>query len=106
MNAFDVFVLSSTFEGLPYVLLEAMFLEIPVVATDVVGSRDVVSDDETGVQVPPREPDKLAAAILGLLDDGERRRRLAVAAKVRVEEHHAIEKMIAKIEELYRALAR
>lgn len=105
MNAFDVFVLSSTFEGLPYALLEAMFLEIPVVATDVVGSRDVVTDDETGVLVPPRHPAELAAGILRLLDDGERRRRLAVAAKARVEEHHSIEKMIARIEELYRGLA-
>lgn len=105
MNAFDVFVLSSVFEGLPYALLEAMFLEIPVVATDVVGSRDVVVDGQTGVLVAPGRPEELARAAVGLLGDGERRRRLARAALIRVRERHGIAGMIAKIEALYRSLA-
>lgn len=106
MNAFDVFVLSSIFEGLPYALLEAMFLEIPVVVTDVVGSRDVVVGDETGVLVPPGQPDALAVGVLELINDAEQRRALALRAKAMVAERHGIGSMIGKIEELYRALAR
>ncbi|MBM3149717.1 MAG: glycosyltransferase family 4 protein, partial [Chloroflexi bacterium] len=64
MALFDVFVVSSLFEGLPYTLLEVMSLGKPVVATDVVGSRDVVMHEETGLLVPPQDPPALAEAVL------------------------------------------
>ncbi len=66
MNTFDVFVLSSVYEGLPYVLLEAILLELPVVATDVIGNRDTVVPGETGLLVPPSDPKALADAVLEL----------------------------------------
>ena len=105
MNAFDVFVLSSIFEGLPYALLEAMFLELPVVATDVVGSRDVVMDGETGVLTPPGDPAALAEGVLRLVRDDQLRRTLADSARRMVEERHAISSMIARVEDVYRSLA-
>ena len=59
----DIFVLSSKSEGLPMVILEAMASGIPVVSTDVGGIAEIVSNEQTGMLVPPQEPKKLAAAI-------------------------------------------
>jgi glycosyltransferase involved in cell wall biosynthesis len=105
MNAFDVFVLSSVYEGLPYVVLEAMLLELPVVATDVVGNRDTVVDGETGVLVPPQQPKALAAAVLELAHDPERRRAMGRRGAQVVRERHAIAGMVAATQQVYRALA-
>ncbi|HEX2694454.1 MAG TPA: glycosyltransferase family 4 protein, partial [Acidobacteriota bacterium] len=69
LAAADVFVLSSLWEGLPYVLVEAAALGKPVVATDIDGVREVIRSGATGVLVPPRDPGALAAAILLLLKD-------------------------------------
>ncbi len=67
MQAADGFVMSSGWEGLPMVLLEASASALPVVVTDVGGSRDVVVEGETGFLSPPREPSSLADAMLRLM---------------------------------------
>jgi len=68
MACLDLMVSSSLWEGLPTVLLEAMALGVPVVATDVSGSRELVKTGVTGRLVPPHDPDHLAEAILETLD--------------------------------------
>jgi glycosyltransferase involved in cell wall biosynthesis len=104
MNAFDVFVLSSIYEGLPYVLLEAMLLELPVVATDVIGNRDTVVANETGLLVPARDPKALAAAVIELAGDPERRRAMGRRAGEVVRKRHAISAMVAATEQVYRSV--
>ncbi len=104
MNAFDVFVLASLYEGLGTVLLEAMALHKPVVSTAVGGTTDVVIDGKTGYLVPPRDPDKLAAKILELLDDPERRKMFGMQGRARVEQHYSVEVSNRKLLELYRKL--
>jgi glycosyltransferase involved in cell wall biosynthesis len=69
LPAFDVFALSSEFEGLPLAILEAMAAGRPVVATDVGGVRDAVADTETGFLVPPRDSDAIAEALVRLARD-------------------------------------
>jgi glycosyltransferase involved in cell wall biosynthesis len=69
MAACDVFVMPSLGEGVSNVLLEAMALGKPVVATRVGGTPELVRDGETGWLVPPRDPEALAAAVLGVLRD-------------------------------------
>jgi glycosyltransferase involved in cell wall biosynthesis len=64
--AADAFVMSSAWEGLPVVLLEAGASALPIVATDVSGTRDVVLDDVSGFVVPPRDPAALASAMARL----------------------------------------
>lgn len=80
----DLFVLPSLWEGLPIALLEAMASGLPVVASDVSGSRQVVLHGETGILVPPGNPDALQNAIAGLLGDPERARSMGRAGRERV----------------------
>jgi glycosyltransferase involved in cell wall biosynthesis len=83
MAAFDVFCLASRHEGLPVALMEALVLGIPVVATDVGGTAEIVTDGREAVLVPAGEPDRLAAALTALVDDPARRREMAAAAHAR-----------------------
>jgi glycosyltransferase involved in cell wall biosynthesis len=80
LPAFDVFVLPSLYEGLPTAVIEAMICGVPVVATAVNAVPDVVIPGETGLLVPPRRPELLAAAVRHLLDSPASARRLADAA--------------------------
>lgn len=84
LPAADLVVLPSFTEGLPNVALEASAAGVAVVATAVGGTPEVVADGETGLLVPPGQPDLLADAIGSLLDDPERRARLGVAGRQRM----------------------
>ena len=78
---FDVIVSSSWWEGFPTVLLQALAAGVPVVATDVSGSRELVRTGETGILVPTHNPARLAEAIVTLLRDPIRARTMAEAAR-------------------------
>jgi glycosyltransferase involved in cell wall biosynthesis len=73
----DLLVSASIWEGFPTIILEAMAAQVPVVATDVSGSRELVRNGETGMLVPMRRPDLLAHAIQHLLDHSEEAQRMA-----------------------------
>ena len=83
LPAFDVFALSSRYEGLPIALLEAMAAGRPCVATRVGGIPEVVTDGVDGVLVPPGDPDALADALSALAADPDRRAALGSAAVTR-----------------------
>jgi glycosyltransferase involved in cell wall biosynthesis len=96
------FVLSSTSEGVSMTLLEAMATGLPVVATNVGGTPEVVVDGTTGLLVPPREPKALADAMLWMSRHPEARQRMGVAARRRVEERFSMQHTIDAYERLYR----
>lgn len=79
LNAADVFVLNSTYEGLPHVLIEAMSLGTPVIASDIAGNREVMSHEKEGLLVPPGDSAALHSAIAKTLSDAETERRTARA---------------------------
>ena len=84
ITAADVVVLPSFTEGLPNVALEASAAGVPVVATAVGGTPEVIADDETGFLVPPGEPDLIARKVVALLTDSELRSRMGGAGKRRM----------------------
>ncbi|MDA8297438.1 MAG: GT4 family glycosyltransferase PelF [Actinomycetota bacterium] len=98
----DVVVLSSISEGLPYTVLEAMAAGKAVVATDVGGVREAVGN--TGIVVPPRDPEAIAAACLSLLASPERRARLGLRARARVRRHFTLEQSNSRYRQLYQML--
>ena len=101
LAAADVFVLPSLWEGLPYVLVEAAVLGKPIVATDIDGVREVVRSGETGILVPPRDPGRLAAALILLLRDRDLAGKLGERARQDVPPAFSLERMVRETEALY-----
>lgn len=101
----DVFVLSSRYEGLPMVLLEAMACDTPVVSTDCKsGPREIVQNNICGLLVHTDDMDALSTAILKLLRDKALRERFSISAKQRVK-NFAIEKITSEYEKIiYRSV--
>ena len=94
MPAFDVFCLSSILEGLGTSLLDAMLFSRAIVATRAGGISEAVADGETGSLVPPRDFRALAAALLELLNDADRRAACGAAGRKRFETHFTAERMV------------
>ena len=76
-----IYVVSSIYEGLPTVLLEAMACGLPVVATDIGGNRDLISSNVNGLLVPPRSPEIMAQMIMQLWNDEKLRKKLGDCAR-------------------------
>jgi glycosyltransferase involved in cell wall biosynthesis len=105
MNAADAYVMSSSWEGMPMVLLEASATGLPIVATDVGGNREVVLDAITGFLVPPRNPEALAEAMLRMMDlPEEKRREMGKAARKHIEENFSLDRVVDMWEALYKEL--
>jgi glycosyltransferase involved in cell wall biosynthesis len=102
LAASDGFVLSSDWEGFPIVLLEAAAARLPVVATDVGGVQEIVLSDTTGVLVPPRDVDALAAAVCKVMELGpDGRSAMAERARRHVEENFDLQRVADKWQEIY-----
>lgn len=101
LSVFNVFVLSSVLEGLPRVVIEAMAMGRPIVATDIDGVREEIRHNETGILVPPEDPIAFAEAILSLLDDREKAERLGRQARKDAEEMFDLRHTLANVEVLY-----
>jgi glycosyltransferase involved in cell wall biosynthesis len=103
MAAFDVFVLTSLWEGLPRVLPQAMASGLPIVATAADGSAEAVESGVTGFLTPPGDPGTLAGMVMQLLHNPGLAQRMGSTGKARVEEF-SDRRMIAQIDALYRDL--
>jgi glycosyltransferase involved in cell wall biosynthesis len=100
----DVYVLSSTREGLPNTVLEAMAMEVPIVATDVDGVSEAAAHDREALLVPPCDPKRLADSIRVLVNDPALRDRLRNAARARVMAEFSFAARTKRIEGIYRSL--
>jgi glycosyltransferase involved in cell wall biosynthesis len=107
MCAADVFVLPSRWEGLGGVLLEAMALEAPIVASDIGPIREVLGNGETGVLVPPGDPSALARGLLSVITDSQRASGRARQARSRFMAEFTIDSIADRMVAFYeRALVR
>jgi glycosyltransferase involved in cell wall biosynthesis len=104
IKSFDIFVMSSLFEGLGTSLLDAMALSKATVASDTGGIPEVVSHGETGLLVPPRDSRELASAITRLLKDPDRRERMGRSGRERVERIFSADRMVENTLGVYRRL--
>jgi glycosyltransferase involved in cell wall biosynthesis len=97
----DLFVLPSESEASPNVILEAMAAGLPVVASNVGGIPELVTDGVTGSLVPPADSDALAAALLDLLDHPGRATAFGQAGRARIEQEHSFDRTVVQFETLY-----
>jgi len=100
LKGLDVYVLSSSWEAFPIGPLEAMACGIPQVVSAVGGTGESVTP-ETGIRVPPREPEPLAEAIVALLDDPARRAAMRTASIERHAAHFTVDQMVAGTAAVY-----
>jgi glycosyltransferase involved in cell wall biosynthesis len=100
----DLVISPSLFEGMPNALLEAMAAARPVVANAVDGITEVVTGPDLGILVTPGDIGGLRDAVVSLLRDPERRRRLGEAARNHVAQNFTTEAMVDRLERLYRRL--
>lgn len=98
---YDIFVLPSVLEGLPRVVIEAMAMEKPIVATDINGVREQLIHDRTGLIVPPRDPEALAEAIIHLINDKKKANNLGRKARKSAKERFDLKQTVSNIERLY-----
>jgi colanic acid/amylovoran biosynthesis glycosyltransferase len=98
----DVFVLPSLAEGIPMVLMEAMAMEIPCVATWVGGVADLIRPEIDGLLIPPADAGALTAAIERLREDPELRKRLGASGRQRVLEKQDLAKNTAALADVMR----
>jgi glycosyltransferase involved in cell wall biosynthesis len=105
-EAMDLFALSSIREGLPNVVLEAMAMEVPVVATRVAGVPRLIRDGETGVLVDSGSVDALSSGLGRLLGDADARARLATAGRRSVVENYSFAARMQKVRAVYDGLLR
>lgn len=100
--AADAFALSSIWEGIPLAAQEAILLGTPVVATDVGGMRELISNKVSGRLCPPGDASGLAAALTEVLDDKERAATYAQSASSFLRERFSTEGMLQRLTEAYR----
>ncbi len=104
LDAMDIFVLSTHFEGLPLVIIEAMAQGKPVIATAVDGIPEIIVPDETGLLHEHEDDEQLAAHILALLQDEERAARLGETARETVQKDWSRERFAEDMKNLYRKI--
>jgi glycosyltransferase involved in cell wall biosynthesis len=105
LPAFDIFANSSISEGVSLTILEAMAAGVPVVATRVGGTPEVIEHGKTGLLVPARSPDAFAHAFRSLADDAAERRVLGGRGRAAVEKRFTIDRMVEHYANVYSQLA-
>ena len=100
----SVVVVPSRMESLPTVVKEAFFLNVPVIATNVGGIPELISHDETGILVPPENPNKIANAVNELLSNSEKAKKLAINGNNFVKNNLTWEVMLPKFIKFYEDL--
>jgi len=101
LKAFDIFVLPSTKEGLPYTIIEAMIAEIFIIATNVGGIPEMIENNINGILIESKNSQLLAAKILELINNPETTKEMTRKSRQKAEEEFSLDKMIEKTKEIY-----
>ena len=103
-QAMDIYCIASHMEGFGLVAAEAMFHQLPVVATAVGGLKEIVVDGETGFLVPSHSPEKIAEKLQILIDQPELRKSMGAKGLARAEQEYSAEVYVEKVHNLYQEL--
>ena len=101
LKAFDIFVLPSLKEGFPWIILEAMAAEIPIIATKVGALPEIIENNKQGVLVQPKNSEELAEKIIELIQNQKKSQDFQIQAKQKLNQF-SVFKMIEQIEKLFR----
>ncbi len=102
LQIFDVFVLSSLWEGLARTLIEAMYVGLAVVATNVEGIPELVKDETTGILVPPKDIAALSKGIIAFLSDEKKAQKLGATARQQITDLFRADRMVHTLETVYK----
>jgi len=105
-GAIDTFVLSSNWEGLPTVVLEAIMYGRPVVSTEVGGIAEAIQDGVNGFLVPPKSPELLAERLVQIATDRPLAQRMIENAQRKLTETFGQERFLKQVDQLYSGLSR
>lgn len=101
LRAFDIFLLPSLKEGLPYVVLEAGLASIPTVASAIGGIPEIITDGKSGILVPPKDHQRIAQAIESMMTQKEQARELGVRLHQHVSTKFSLQSMLANTLKIY-----
>lgn len=101
IKAFDIFLLSSLKEGLPFVLLEAGLAKLPVIATEIGGIPEIIENNVSGILIKEKSPDEIKTAIEELTENTEKRQGYGKNLKLVIEEQFSFEEMSEETKKLY-----
>ena len=101
LKAFDIFVLPSLKEGLPYTLLEAGLAGLAVIATDVGGNPEIIENKKTGLLVSPANADEIADAIKFLIENPAVSKNLSLNLRQKILQEFSLERMVNETLKIY-----
>ena len=101
LKAFDIFILPSVKEGLPFVLLEAGSAGLPIIATKVGGIPEIIDDMKSGILAEPKHPQELANALEKIIHDGDLRKKFGENLQRKIKENFSFKKMFQKTLKIY-----
>lgn len=104
LSALDLLIIPSLSEGFPMVTLEAMAMAKPIIATNIDGIAEQITDGVDGILVPPKDPSALAKAAIQVLNDKKLAVTIGLSARKRVEQEFSVEKMVVETEKVYLSL--
>ncbi len=100
LKSADLFILNSYVEGLPFVILEAMMVGLPVIATNVGGTGEVVQNEVNGLLIPPKDDEALRSAIVELIQNPDKRKKFVEAGYQTIKEKFRWESLVESTEKL------
>jgi len=101
LKVFDIFILPSLKEGLPYTILEAMAAEIPIIATDVGGIPEMIENNVNGILIKPKNHKLIKEKILYLMNNPEISKDLSQKARSKIVKIFTLEKIVQKTKKIY-----
>ena len=101
LKAFDIFLLTSTKEGLPYTILEAGLAGLPVIASSVGGIPDIIDDGQNGILTRPGRPSEITRALEYFISKPKERKKIGEKLRKKIEKEFSLEQMIKKTIKMY-----